>query len=208
MATRNTRRPVAAAAAPSDTRARILALAWAQITAQGAGALSLVDIARQAGLSRQTLYLQFGTRAGLLIAMLDEQDARSGVLPRLVHARESMSLPQAFEPYVRTWFEYLPQVLPVARALLAAAAAGDDDARVAWDSRMTLLRNGLMQMTRWLQQHGALGPSWTPAAAADWLLVQTHPDVWQHLVVESGWRPDRAVDRIVASLRQTLLVGG
>jgi predicted NBD/HSP70 family sugar kinase len=109
---------------------------------------------------------------------------------------------------VRAWFDYLPEVFPVARALVAAARAGDADAQAAWDSRAKLLRSGFLQMTRALNAAGALRPEWTPATAAEWLFSQTHVDAWQHLVVEARWKPKEAVDRIVATLRRTLLVDG
>lgn len=201
-------RSVAAAVPPPDTRNRILQLAWDRIAAQGDADISLVDLAREAGLSRQTLYLLFGSRAGLLLAMVEYRDAQSAVVPRLARAREAMTAREAFEPYLRAWFEYLPQVFPVARALAAATPKGDSDAHAAWESRMKLLRAGFLQMTRALHEAGALRAGWTPATAADWLFTLSHVDTWQHLVVESRWKPKEAVDRIVATLRETLLVGG
>lgn len=207
MATARKTRAAAAEPAP-DTRSRILQLAWDLIAARGAATISLVELAQEAGVSRQTLYLLFGSRAGLLLAMVDHMDERSNVVPRLVQARTAMAPREAFEPYVRVWFEYLPQVFPVARALVAAAAAGDAEAQAAWDSRAKLLRGGFLQMTRALHDAGALRAGWTPQAAADWLFSLTHVDTWQHLVVEGRWKPKDAVDRIVATLRDTLLVGG
>lgn len=171
-------------------------------------AISLVDLAREAGVSRQTLYLLFGSRAGLLLAMVEYHDAQAPVVPRLALARETMTAREAFEPYLRAWFEYLPQVFPVARALVAATSLGDSAAHAAWESRMQLLRGGFLQMTRALHEAGALRSGWTPATAADWLFSMSHVDTWQHLVVEACWKPKDAVDRLVATLRETLLVGG
>lgn len=205
----------AASAAPSapaeapDTRSRVLELAWNLIATRGDAAISLVDLAREAGLSRQTLYLLFGSRAGLLLAMVEHMDLRSNAGARLAAARQAAGAPeQAFEAYVRTWLDYLPRVLPVARALAAAATAGDAEARAAIDSRMAMLRAGFLQLTRALHQAGRLRAGWTPAAAADWLFATTHADTWQHLVVEAGWKPREATDRVVAALRETLLVRG
>lgn len=203
----NVRKPRPVGAAASETRDRILQLAWDRIAAQGNVAISLVDLARAAGVSRQTLYLLFGSRAGLLLAMVEYRDARSAAVPRLGRARETMTARDAFEPYLRAWFEYLPQVFPVARALAAATHLGDSDAHVAWASRMKLLRGGFLQLTRALHDAGALRSGWTPATAADWMFSMTHVDTWQHLVVEAHWKPKDAVDRIVSTLRETLLVG-
>jgi AcrR family transcriptional regulator len=195
--------PAAAAAPPSGTRERVLHAALALIGARGNANLSLVELAAETGLSRQTLYLLFGTRAGLLMALVDEVDASSNGPAKLAALREQGG--RNFEPYVRAWFEYLPSVLPVARALSAAGATGDEDARAAWQSRLAKLRQGFTQMARTLQAQGRLRPGWTVAQAADWTLALTHIDLWQQLVVEAGWKPADHVERIVATLRQTLL---
>jgi len=198
----------ASAVAVPDTRQRILQLAWEGVASQGDDALSLVALARRAGVSRQTLYLLFGSRAGLLLAMVAQRDAQSQVGPRLARARAAGAPREVLAPYLRVWFDYLPQVFPVARALIATASAGDSDARTAWDSRMALLRAGLLQLTQALADSGALRPPWTPAAAADWIVSQTHVDAWQHLVVEAGWPPEQAIDRVLDTLHDTLLTRG
>lgn len=197
------RTPPAAPPAPTDTRERVLAVAHEMIRERGNAAISLVEVASRAGLSRQSLYLLFGNRAGLLQALVDQLDSRNAGPDTLARARQEHA--RDFEPYVRAWFDYLPVVLPVARALSAAAAAGDEDARQAWQSRLGKLRQGFLQFTRVLHSAGLLRAGWTAETAADWLLALTHVDLWQHLVVESGWKPATYVNRIVATLRQTLL---
>jgi AcrR family transcriptional regulator len=202
------RRP-AAPAPPSTpeagTRARVLQVARTMIARRGNAAISLVDVAAEAGLSRQALYLLFGSRSGLLLAVVDDLDDSSQLPSRLAALRLGLPAQDSFEPYLRTWFEYIPVVLPVARALLAAAATGDVDAQHAWDSRMQKLRGGYLQLAKGLKAAGLLREGWTVEAAADWIFAQTHVDLWQHLVVESGWKPPTAVSRIVTGLRETLL---
>jgi len=198
--------PAAAAAppaAPAGTRERVLQAALALIGERGHANFSLVELAAETGLSRQTLYLLFGTRAGLLMALVDHLDANSSGPARLTSLRVQGT--RQFETYVRAWFDYLPVVLPVARALAAAGATGDEDARAAWQSRLAKLHHGFTQMARALQAEGRLRPGWTVAQAADWTLALTHVDLWQHLVVEAGWKPADHVERVVATLRQTLL---
>jgi len=199
------RAKVKPAATAPDTRERVLQVARAMIAKRGHAAISLVDVANEAGLSRQSLYLLFGSRAGLLLAMVDHIDESSAGPDRLAALRQSLPPADAFEPYVRAWFEYLPVVLPVARALSAAATTGDEDARRAWESRMRRLRGGYTQMAKGLKAAGVLREGWTPEAAADWIYTLTHVDTWQHLVGESGWKPQAAIDRIVAVLSDTLI---
>jgi len=205
-------RPAAASAAaappaPLGTRERVLQAAQALIRQRGHANFSLVELAADTGLSRQTLYLLFGTRAGLLMALVDHLDTASAGPARLTALREKplQHGPRQFEAYVRAWFDYLPAVLPVARALSAAGATGDEDARAAWQSRLAKLHHGFTQMARALQAEGRLRPGWTVAQAADWTLALTHVDLWQQLVVEAGWKPADHVERIVAALRQTLI---
>lgn len=190
---------------PADTRGRILQVTHEMIAKRGNAAISLVDVAQQAGVSRQTLYLLFRSRAGLLLALVDHLDLSSGVPRQLAYLRESLSPRQAIEPYVRAWLGYLPRVFPIARALSAAATAGDEDARSAWESRMRLLRTGLAQITQGLYVAGDLRDGWTPATAAEWMFSLTHVDMWQHLIVESKWKPADMIERVITALHVTLL---
>jgi AcrR family transcriptional regulator len=196
--------PVAKAeATPPGTRERVLEVALALIAERGNAAISLVELAGAAGLSRQALYLLFGNRAGLLMALVDHLDAKSDAPARLASLRQRD--PQDFEPYVRAWLGYLPIVLPVARALSAAATSGDEDARAAWQSRLRKLHAGFKAYTAQMAAARRLRPGWTADSAADWMLALTHVDLWQRLVVESGWRAEDHIARVIATLRMTLL---
>ena len=66
--------------AADRTRARIVAAARALLTAEGGLAGFTVDaVARQASVSRMTVYYQFDSRAGLLDALFDDLAARGGL---------------------------------------------------------------------------------------------------------------------------------
>jgi AcrR family transcriptional regulator len=189
----------------ADTRSRVLHVSRELIARRGNAAISLVEVAAAAGLSRQTLYLLFGSRAGLLLAMVEQIDHDSAGPVRLRGLRESLPPRDAFEPYLRAWFDYLPFVLPVARALSAAATTGDTDAANAWHSRMQRLRGGFLALARGLKAEGALRAGWTPEAAAEWMFGLTHVDLWHHLVVECGWKPITFVERVISQLRTSLI---
>ena len=175
------------------------------IAERGNATISLVDVAAQAGLSRQTLYVLFGSRAGLLLALVEQIDQTHRAPAKLAAARTALPPGEAFDAYLRTWFTYLPVVFPIARALSAAATAGDEDAAAAWKSRMDRLRAGYLMMTRALRAADKLRDGWTPETAADWMYGMTHVDLWQHLVIEAGWKPNVAIDRMVSQLHQTLI---
>jgi AcrR family transcriptional regulator len=181
-----------------DTKARILDAVWRLVTRRGRADLTMGDIARAVGLSRQAVYLHFPNRAALLVAAVRHFDEQHGD----VAARERRrALPpvESFEAGIRAWLAYLPQVLSVAGALEAAAMVGDEGAD-AWHDRMRYLREGQRYYVARLAEHGLLADGWTVDEALDWMWARTHPSVWRHLVVEQGWDRDRFVDRVVRSL--------
>jgi AcrR family transcriptional regulator len=178
----------------SNTRDRILDEAWALAGTRGLGAVTMGEIATAAGVSRQLMYFHFANRAGLLVEMTRRQDTRSGFRERAWATRELEPV-AALEALIRAWFEYLPEILPVASALEAAVITGDDGAD-AWRDRMGELREAFRVAVERL----ALADGWTVDAAADWIWASVQPSTWRHLVDERGWAPGDYVNRAVASI--------
>jgi AcrR family transcriptional regulator len=196
-------------ASPADagTRGRILDVAWNLIVARGLTDVSMGEIAKDAGVSRQALYLHFGSRAGLLVAMARHHDDYSPRVARLRKLREeAVSGERLFEEYFNVWLDYVPDIFPVAHTL-AAAAATDPEASLAWNDRMEALRAGIARVMDNLHRAGRLKPGWSVRTATDWAWSQAHIDVWRHLVVERGWSPKDAKARIMATLRDGLIRG-
>ena len=183
----------------NDTRERILDEAWALARRRGLAAVTMGEIAKAAGVSRQLMYFHFANRAGLLVAMTRRQDTRSGFRERAWATRE-LEPAEALEALIRAWFEYLPEILPVTYALEAAAITGDDGAD-AWHDRMGELREALRYATGRL----ALADGWTADAAADWVWARVQPSNWRHLVDERAWVAGDYIDRTVASLRREIV---
>jgi AcrR family transcriptional regulator len=186
------------AAPRGDTRARILDAAWTLVRERGVEAVTLADIAAATGVSRQLLYVHFENRAGLLVAMARRHDVRSGFAAR---AAETRSLPPvaALEQLLRRWFAYVPEILPVARALEAAAINGDEGG-AAWRDRMGDLRELFAAAVDRLRAEGRLAEGWTVPAAADWVWARAHPATFDHLVGDRGWPPGDYVERAVRSI--------
>jgi AcrR family transcriptional regulator len=178
----------------NDTPERILDEAWALARRRGLAAVTMGEIAKAAGVSRQLMYFHFANRAGLLVAMTRRQDTRSGFRERAWATRELEPV-AAFEALLRAWFEYLPEILPVTYALEAAALTGDDGAD-AWHDRMGELHEAFRFATGRL----ALADGWTADTAADWAWARAQPSNWRHLVDERGWTAGDYIDRAVASI--------
>ena len=182
----------------SETRARILDTAWGLVRERGIGAVTVADIAAATGVSRQLLYVYFENRAGLLVAMARRHDVRSGFAGRAAEAR---SLPPvaALERLLRLWFAYLPEILPVARAL-EAAAVNDDEGGVAWRDRMGDLREMFAAAVARVEGEGRLAEGWTVPAATDWVWARAQPATFSHLVGDRGWPPGDYTERAVRSV--------
>ena len=62
----------------TDTKARILDAVWTLVSRRGRADLTMGDIARAVGLSRQAVYLHFPSRAALLVAAVRRFDEQHG----------------------------------------------------------------------------------------------------------------------------------
>jgi len=181
-----------------STRDRILGSAWSLARERGGVDFTLAEVGRLAGISRQAVYLHFDNRVALLTEMARRADHASGFVSRLAASR-ALPAREGFVEMLRLWFGYLPEILPIARALEAAAMTGQDGS-TAYTDRMDDWRETLRISIAALAAGGELRTGWTVAAAADWAWVQTHPRTYDHLVTACGWPPERVAEQVTASL--------
>ena len=187
----------------AETRTRILSAAWSRLRDQGVSAVTVKDVALDAGVSRQLLYFHYGNRAGLLTAMARHHDRSSGFEQRLAAARERPPV-ESFETVLREWLAYLAELLPVARALEAAAITGDVGGE-AWRDRMTALRSVCRAVVQRLADDGRLRSEWDVDAAADWAWSLVHPGTFAHLVEDRAWAASTFSERTVRALTAELV---
>jgi len=181
-----------------DSRARILDTAFGLVREHGASAVTMAAIADAAGLSRQMVYVHFRSRAGLLTAMARDHDRRSGFAARVAAARELPPV-EGLERLLCDWLAYVPEILPVARALEAAAITGEAGGS-AWRDRMDDLHAVFGEAVARVAEDGRLARGWTTASATDWAWARCQPGGWQQLVVERGWDAGDYTDRCVRSV--------
>lgn len=181
-----------------ETRDRILETAWKHARERGVDGLSVKDIAAAAGVSRQLIYFHYGNRAGLMLAMTRYQDERGPFARAVTRARE-LAPAEAFEALVRSWCEYVPEILPVARALEAALITGDEGG-LAWKDRFADLHDILGWALNRVAKDGRLAADWTVETAADWAWAHLQVSVWDYLVEMRGWEPAECVERMTRSV--------
>lgn len=191
---------------PESTRQAILDATWKLLEEKGRADLSQAEIAAAAGVSRQTLFLAFGNRTGLLTAMVRNKDLQSRHVAEMTTIAQADELrPADLERYLEIWLEYLPVIYPVG-ILLDAAAVTDREAAEVWDDRMKhALLAGIQRILRRLGQNGHLRPGTDPSEAADLIWSLVHPAAWRLLVAERGWAPARFAETRMEMIRSLVL---
>ncbi|MEX2583206.1 MAG: helix-turn-helix domain-containing protein [Gemmatimonadota bacterium] len=188
----------------SETRTAILVAARERLEAVGPARLRMADIARAAGVSRQSVYLHFGSRGVLLVALMELIDHTEGLdeLVRWVFAAEESG--ELLDRVVEMQTVYNPRIDSVAAALEAAASA-DADAAAAWLNRMDSRLEGAREVIRRFAVQDALAPALTESAAVDLLWSMTSLATWRSLVVARGWSGEAYEERMKRVLRRVLL---
>jgi AcrR family transcriptional regulator len=190
---------------PKSTREAILDAAARLVGERGLG-VTLEAVADAAGLSRQTVYVHFGSRTGLLIAMvqhMDESGTLHDLVQRVFDARTALD---GLDAAVTVHAEYHPVAYPVARVLMAARH--DDEAmRAAWEERMASRRNLYHGVVERLHRDGLLMSRWDVETATDIVWGLTSWQLWEALVVDRGWSKDDYLRHLRTVLRRTLVDG-
>ena len=189
-----------------DTRERILEAAWHLLEAGNPAAVRMTDIARQAGISRQALYLHFPTRAELLIATTRHLDQVNDIDARLAASRNAATGIDRLDAFIEAWGNHIPNIHGIAKALLAMKDS-DEAAGLAWHDRMQAVRHGCQAAIRALKNDGMLSPGHSPKQATDILWTLLSVANWQQLTVDCGWSQKRYIDT-TKQIARRILVGG
>jgi AcrR family transcriptional regulator len=172
-----------------DTKRAILEAAWDLITEAGTAEVAMAEVAKRAGVSRQTIFYAFGGRPGVLLAMVRHKDTETDHVARLgaIVARPDPG-PEALVAYSEVWLDYLPIIYPVG-ILLDAASLNDAEAAAAWNDRMV---GALLRGYRHLAQtvHSSHGLPAPPDRVAETIWALVHPTAYRRLVEDCGWSPD------------------
>lgn len=171
-----------------ETRATILEAAWNLMAEQRRLDAGMAEIAAAAGVTRQTLFLAFGNRAGVLVAMARHQDTRGDHVQAMRQIAATGSDVAALHAFVDAWLDYLPIVYPVA-IQLETDSLSDADANAAWQDRIFSqgVRLGLDRILGQIAAGGGLPAGQDPSRLADVCLTLLVPSSWRFLVVERGW---------------------
>ena len=189
-----------------QTRDAVLHAAREQFLEHGYAATTVARIAERAGTSVETVYKAFGGKSGLVRALWERGLAGRGPIPAPVRS-DQLSLTETDPARVlRGWgrfsTEVAPQLAPI--VLLIRDASGTDPEMATLLGEVDNQRRRRMRNNaRRLQQRGWLRPGITLGQATDILWTYSSTELYELLVIKSGW----PVNRYGAFIGDALIAG-
>lgn len=191
-----------------QNRHAVLAAARRRFLAQGYAATTVAEIARDAGVSVETVYKAFATKAGVLKALFDVSVAgddepipmvQRDVIQNVINATEAT---RKLEIYAEHLASTMPRSASV-QLLARDGAASSPDAAEVWKQirHETLTAMGMFATD--LADTGQLRVS--ARQARDVLWTYHAPELYELLVLERGWSSGRYGKFIAQALIDALL---
>jgi AcrR family transcriptional regulator len=184
-----------------DTRTRILKAALDLLAGGKAHAVRMTDIAKQAGISRQAVYLHFDNRADLLIAATKYMDDLKGSDALLEPSRTATSGIERLDAFITAWGNYIPEIYGVGKALMVMKE-DDEAASAAWGQRMQDMREGCEAAILALKKDQKLRTELKASQATDLLWTLLSVRNWEQLRLECGWSQEKYLQSMRTSARQ------
>lgn len=192
------------------TRLRILHAARDLFVERGYVRTTIVEIARAAGVSKESVYAIFKNKATILARVWDitiggdDEEVLFHDRPQLARIRAEPDLGRRLEMQARFNTATARRIMPFMIALRGAAEA---DAAAA-DMLVEVDRQryaGLAVMAREAVETGQLAIS--EQECHDFMWATTDGVLWHRLVIEKGWRDERFATYLAAMWKSVMLVG-
>lgn len=189
-------------------RQAILDTAQRQFLDGGYGATTITAIAREAGVSVETVYKAFGGKAGVVHALYERGLTGLGPVPAYERSDEMRAHETDPVTIMRKWglltAEVASVVTPI-RLLMRSAAATDPEMAALLeesdDERLTRMRHH----ARFLGERGYLRDGVTLGEATDILWTCSSVELYELLVLKRGWSLRRFAEYVTTFMIATLL---
>jgi AcrR family transcriptional regulator len=193
------------AASAQETRDRIVDALLARLREAPAEPVSVDRVARMAGVSRSTVYVVFGSRAGLLEAAWLALMRRSGY-DRLLEAVSVQDAREQLRGGIRAGVEMFAANHEVARALYAMARldAGGDALGEAVQRMETERSAGMVRLVGRLGDQDLLRPGLAQADAVEILRLLTSFDAFEQLFGVGRLATDEVARLLVETAERTV----
>ena len=193
-----------------QTRLRILDAAQRRFAERGYGVTTMEAIAAEAGVAVDTVYAGFGSKRGVLSALMDvrvggdDQPVELLDRPGPQAVRRETNQRRQLAIFAQDVSAIGERARPVAD-IIRGAAAVDEEIAALW-SRLEKSRfQNMSRFVAWVAANGPFraGISEADAAAIVWSL--TSPEMQRLLRVERAWSLERYAEWLAQTLTRTLL---
>lgn len=205
--TKRTYTQQARAAAAEETRQRILAAMRDRLRAAPSEALSIERVAQEAGVARSTVYLVFGSKAGLFEALGQDLLERTG-FQRIVDAVALPDARDAVRESLRAAASVYAAERDVSRTIYSMWSLEPEAVRRAFEVVERGRAEGQARLARRLAQAGQLHPEITVEQATDILWVITSFETFDQLYTGRGLSEEDTAARLVTMAERSLWAGG
>jgi len=188
-----------------ETRRRIIDVAL-EMAAEIGPSLRLADVASRAGVSRQAIYLHFGSRSGLLLALLPRMQERLGLEQLYQGVVEAPSGVEAL-PLMVGFFGALDRGLDEAGWVLEEAQYLDEAFGKDWRGRTAALRGLVRDLMIRLSAEKVLREVWDIEGATDLFSSLTSFGAWREFNRESAQVSARWEETITDLVKRALIEG-
>jgi AcrR family transcriptional regulator len=191
------------AKAAEETRRRILDAVYQRLCEAPTEPVSIEQVSRMAQVSRSTVYLVFGSRAGLFDALDDDLRGRGG-FDRVAAASHELDARKGLFASIRAAVPVFAQHRDVLRVLYARSQL-DPDAVGGAVQRMGETRSaGIAWHARRLAEQGALRPDVTETEAAHLLWSLTGFETFDQLYTGGALPKDVVADLLVTIVERAV----
>lgn len=166
--------------------------------------VSMARVAGEAGVSRQSVYIHFGTRGQLLLELVNRASDR-GRLADIVG--EAITIEDPVDRLVFLVDGVLRFNADIARPGLALreASAHDEDAMLARREGAKTRHDMLVTMLAAVEEHGRLRHGMDVETAVDLVSLLLTLTTFEDFVLHRGWTPEEYVTRTGAMIRTAVI---
>ena len=175
---------------PPNTRTKILQATLDLLFADPPSETRMSDVAAQADVSRQAVYLHFKNRTDLLIAATHFLDEKLDTNARLAASRTAPTGLDRLQAFVSAWGGYIPEIYQIATVLISLSDT-DKAAAAAWQIRIQDMREGCAAAIDALNADGTLSPNFTAEDATDILWTLLSVGNWEQSTSVCGWSQEK-----------------
>jgi AcrR family transcriptional regulator len=173
--------------------------------ADGYQATTISAVARRAGVSPESIYKGFGTKAALAKAVFDfviagdDEPVPIAERPEARAVQEEPDVRRKIRRYVDGLVERQQRSARV-QILIRDGRHGDETLRETWQTLLDERLTGMTMFGRHLLETGDLRPGITLDEVADVLWTYISVELYELLVLLRGWTPERYGDHVATAI--------